>query len=155
MREPIEKSVLVPLPPAAAFDLFASGIDRWWPKASHSLSAGEGHPARRVTIEPRKGGRIAELRHDGAVVPWATVTEWRPGEALAFDWYVGRPEAEATQVRVTFTAAPGGTRVDLVHTGFGDALAAAARCESYRTGWDAVLGGCYCAAAARVAARAA
>lgn len=148
----IEKRLTVPLAPRDTFDLFTAGIDRWWPKDSHSLSASAGLPARRVTVEPRLGGRILEEAHDGATHPWGTITEWCPGEALAFDWYVGHPRAEATQVRVTFLPHEGGTRVDLVHSGFEARGAEAAEaCRRYRTGWDLVLGRCYGGACAAVA----
>ena len=41
MSAPIQKSVTVPLPADAAFDLFTRDIARWWP-AQHTQSAKTG-----------------------------------------------------------------------------------------------------------------
>lgn len=142
MADPVRKSVTVPLDRFSAFDLFANGIDRWWPKESHSLAAGRGEGDRtRVRTEPRPGGRIVETLPDGSEAPWATITRWEPGTALALDWHVGRELAEATRIVVTFTQGDAGTRVDLVHSGF-DALGpnAGAVSAGYDTGWEMVLG---------------
>ena len=64
--DPIRKSVIVPLDPAAAFDLFTRDIDRWWPKESHSLAAADGlGQEAHVRVEPRVGGRVIETGADG------------------------------------------------------------------------------------------
>ncbi len=44
--DPVEKSVVVPLHPVDAFDLFTMGLNDWWPVASHSLSAAGGDTPR-------------------------------------------------------------------------------------------------------------
>lgn len=153
MTDPIEKTVLVPLAPLDAFELFTTGMAGWWPLDSHSLSATrDGQTAADVVVEPRAGGRIIETKPDGSRADWATITAWEPGHRLAFDWYVGRDASEATQVSVTFLPAPGGTQVDLVHDGF-DRLGAAGTTmwTGYQTGWDMVLGACF-GGAARAAA---
>lgn len=141
---PIKKSLTVPLAPGDAFDLFTSGIDRWWPKDSHSLAARDGAGNRtRVRVEAREGGRVIETLPDGREAAWATVAAWVPGERFAMQWYVGRDEAEATFVDVRFAAINGGTLVELAHSGF-DVLGPAAGdiCANYTSGWDLVLGCC-------------
>lgn len=131
----IEKSLTVPLSPDAAFTLFTEGFDSWWPKETHSIAAGMGEIPPKVEIEPRKGGHIIETLPDGSTTRWGTITDWRPGEALSFDWYVGRSRDEATEVTVAFSRHEIGTYVQLTHRGFRAAEARA----GYHTGWDLVL----------------
>lgn len=154
--DPIRKGLIVPLPPAAAFELFTAGLDGWWPKASHSLSAatGDGDQAR-VRVEPRAGGRVIETRPDGTEAPWATVTLWEPGARFAMLWHVGRDPELATTVDVRFTAVDGGTRLDLTHSGFDvHGPRAGEMCANYTSGWDLVLGTRYAEACTRAAAAA-
>lgn len=141
MTDPVCKSVTVPLDRFAAFELFTAGMDRWWPKDSHSLSARDGNGAQAsVRVEPGAGGLVIETRADGSEAPWGTVTAWEPGLRFAVDWYVGRDPSQATRVEVTFTEIGAGTRVDLVHSGF-EVLGGEADTigEGYRSGWDLVL----------------
>lgn len=144
MTEPVEKSVLVPLSPQDAFQLFTDGMAQWWPLDSHSLS---GSREADVTVEPRTGGRIFETKPDGVRADWATITDWQPGAHLAFDWYVGRTPEDATQVSVGFIPMGNGTRVDLVHDGFDARMGGAEMRQMYHTGWDKVLVTCYGGAA--------
>ncbi len=136
MTTPVEKTVTVPLPPEDAFRLFTQGIDRWWPKDSHSTSAADGAAAQSVRVEPKVGGRILETRHDGAEAEWGRIHDWAPGERVRYSWYPGRSAEEATEVEVRFTADAIGCRIDLTHSGFA-ALSARA---TYDTGWTMVLG---------------
>ena len=138
---PVEKTLLVPLRPDEAFELFTDGMATWWPLDSHSMAAQTGQGAASdVTVEPRKGGRIYETMPDGSRSDWATITDWTPGARLAFDWYVGRDPSQATQVSVTFLPEGNGTRVDLVHDGFDRTDGGAVMRENYHSGWDMVLG---------------
>jgi uncharacterized protein YndB with AHSA1/START domain len=141
MIDPIRKTVTVPLTPDAAFRLFTEGMGDWWPGHTHSVSAAKDQRPREIKVSPGKGGHITEVKADGEPARWATITAYEPGSRFAFDWYVGQSEDEATQVEVTFTPVDTGTRVDLTHDGFdrwGEAAVASA--ESYRSGWDFVLG---------------
>lgn len=144
MTDPVEKTILVPLPPRSAFDLFTDGMGSWWPLESHSLS---GDAQANVTVEPQEGGRIFETKPDGTRADWATITEWQPGAFLAFDWYVGRDPAEATQVSIRFIASGNGTRIDLVHDGFDRLAGGAEMRQGYNSGWEMVLGARYHSAA--------
>lgn len=144
MTDRIHKTLRVPLDRQTAFDLFTRELGDWWPVDSHSLAAGSGERPTDVTVEPRAGGKITETLPDGTTADWATITDWRPGERLRVNWYVGRDPSEATDLTVDFTAEGDVTRVDLTHDGF-DRLGPSGEetCASYRTGWDTVLGTCY------------
>jgi hypothetical protein len=140
----IHKSIDVPLAPDQAFDLFTHGIATWWPGDTHSISAKDDQSPQDLTIEPQEGGQIWETTHDGTRTPWARITEWAPAERFSFNWHVGRPEDEATFVTVAFSRIDTGTRVDLIHGGFGNLVQnGATMAAGYRSGWDVVLGHCF------------
>ncbi len=142
--DPIRKTLTIPLPPADAFHLFTHGIDTWWPKDSHSLSANDGDLPQKIDIEPKKGGKITETKPDGTKAPWGRVTRWDPARAFGMDWHVGRPADQATQVLVVFSQVEAGTRIELTHSGFENLTTnAIATHAGYQTGWDYVLGQCY------------
>lgn len=134
----VRSSVTVALPRGDAFRLFTERIGAWWPLARHSVFAGE---ALTVTMEPRIGGRLYEATANGRTSDWGVVTTWEPVDRVAFTWHPGDDEALATLVEVTFIDAPdGGTRVDLLHTGwevYGDMAGSAA--AGYPAGWALVL----------------
>ncbi|MBK7973891.1 MAG: SRPBCC domain-containing protein [Deltaproteobacteria bacterium] len=135
---PVRKSVVVPLTPERAFRLFTEGLSTWWPLASHSISD---ERAASCGLEPCVGGAIYELRDDGERFAWGTVEVWEPPARFVMRWYPGRDAATGQQVEVRFSAAPGGTRVDLEHRDW-ERLAerAEAARTSYDGGWDLVLG---------------
>ena len=141
MIEPVRKTITVPLPPEAAFDLFTAGMWTWWPGETHSLSAMDKKSRpKHVEIEPRLGGRILETMENGDKHPWATITRWDPGAGFTLNWYVGRDEAEATMVDVTFAADGDGTKLTLVHSGF-EILGEGGQKsrDNYNSGWGPVL----------------
>ncbi|HEY7471082.1 MAG TPA: SRPBCC family protein [Gemmatimonadota bacterium] len=135
---PVRKSITVPWTPEAAFRRFTAGIAEWWPLATHGVS--ESAEAG-VAIEGRVGGRIVETGPDGAEHVWGTVTAWEPPRRVAFTWHPGRPADMRQDVSVAFHAADGGTRVELVHTGWEHLGEKAAKMRAgYNSGWDFVLG---------------
>jgi uncharacterized protein YndB with AHSA1/START domain len=134
---PVVKSVLVPCGPPAAFDAFTRDIHRWWPTTTHALNAPhESH----VAFDPHVGGRLFERGADGVEHAWGCVTAWEPPHRLAFTWHVGRSPDTAQQVELRFSAHPGGTRVELVHTGW-ERLGSegAGMREQYDRGWNLVF----------------
>jgi uncharacterized protein YndB with AHSA1/START domain len=135
---PVVKSLVVGLEPTAAFELFTTGLARWWPLATHSCA---GAAARDVAIEPRVGGRVIEYANDGSTAPWGTVLAWEPPHRFEMTWHPQTDSAQATRLEVRFSAAhEGGCRIELVHDGWqarGD-TAVAVR-ERYDGGWVAVL----------------
>ena len=144
---PLRFEIAVGLEPAAAFRLFTERIATWWPLPTHSLGGGR---AFTCFVEPRVGGRLAEVRDDGEESVWGTVLAWEPPQRLAFTWHPGRPATTAQQVEVRFEPAAGGTRVVLEHRGW-EALGAEAEAtrRNYEGGWAFVIGERYRAAAER------
>ena len=138
--EPIVKSVHVPLTPAAAFDLFTARMGTWWPVESHSVSAGQGAPSQSLTLDGGLDSELVEVKADGKREVWGKILEWVPGEAFRMTWHPGKLPAEATEVRVTFTASGGGTEVVLTHSGW-EALGdeGAKSRGGYNEGWVGVL----------------
>jgi uncharacterized protein YndB with AHSA1/START domain len=148
---PVISSVTVPLPPDDAFALFTGGMARWWPLATHSIAADtyEGAvTATNVRMGDGVGGRIVESTSDGNEYDWGEVLEWDPPRRLAFTWNPTLEERPYTHVAVTFAPAEGGTRVELVHTGWellgerGERMR-----RGYAEGWPIVLGRLVAAAA--------
>jgi hypothetical protein len=148
----IRKDIIVPVPPARAFNIFWSEIGTWWPLHSHSLSGMNGTAASGLRFEPRLGGKIIEVMADGSEAPWGVVTDWQPDRVIEFTWQLRRPPEQATRVRVTFGATQAGTRVTLVHSGW-DRLGeeASASRDTYDSGWIAVFVAAYGKAAAGAA----
>ena len=138
----VKKTVHVPIPPDAAFDLFTSRIDEWWPLETHSVSGNSDDldPAKGLEFEARLDGKVTEMLADGTPSHWATVTRWDPPAMFELRWHPGSAPDAATRVEVRFIDENGGTRVDLVHDGFeirGDA--AAKMHKGYNEGWVGVL----------------
>ena len=136
---PIRREILVAASADRAFDLFTERIGDWWPLARFGVY-GDGT----VGFESSSaGGRAIVERSGDRVSVWAEVTAWEPPESLAFTWHPGTDPAQATQVRVTFTADGDQTLVTVQHSGW-DALAdpdrAAAAAKEYGQGWPGVLG---------------
>lgn len=142
MNDPVVVEVAVKREPQMAFDLFARRIADWWPLTTHSLGASRSvNPAKTVILEPHAGGRIYEIAEDGSEEAWGTVTDWQPGEFIAFTWHVGRAPDLATRVSVHFRRGDaGGTLMTLTHDNWqalGDE-ASGVRAQ-YATGWHAML----------------
>ena len=71
---PVRKTVRVRAPIAHAFEVFTSGLTRWWP---HDHGVGK-KPIQKVLMEPRLGGRWLEMSEDGTETSVATITLWEP-----------------------------------------------------------------------------
>jgi uncharacterized protein YndB with AHSA1/START domain len=131
-------AVRVGAPPDAAFEVFTTGIDRWWPL--HAGFSHGGDRAQSIHLEARIGGRFYERFVDGDEFQVGEVVACEPPQRIVFTWR--SPDwAAPTEVEVTFTADQGGTRVEVEHRGFerigpgGDAAR-----EGYAGGWATVLG---------------
>jgi uncharacterized protein YndB with AHSA1/START domain len=118
---PVRKSVVVQATPQKAFDVFTTGIDRWWPK-SHGIGS---TPPKESIIEPYVGGRWYAKCEDGTDVTIGHVRVWQPGERLVVTWEISaawKPDARvafASEVEVRFLDDSNGrTRVELEHRNF-------------------------------------
>jgi len=134
---PLVFTLVVPCPPARAFDYFTRDIGRWWPLAGHSVGQDE---AVGVAFEQGVGGRLQETLRDGSTRLWGHVTTWVPGRKLSFSWHPGRDTASAQSVEVSFETHAGGTKVTLTHGGW-EALGtdAPAKRHQYQQGWPTVF----------------
>jgi hypothetical protein len=113
---PVRKTLSERATPARAFEVFASGMNRWWPRSHHT---GEGE-LKRVVVEPRAGGRWYEETSTGAEAEWGRVLAWEPPGRLLLAWQLGsdfKYRADLiTEVEVLFTdVGEGMTRVDFEH----------------------------------------
>lgn len=141
----VTHSVLVPLAPEAAFELFTTRFSDWWPNDSHHISDA---PKATAFLEPHEGGRWYERTEDGSECDWGFVREVaRPDRILLAwqltpDWKFDPDPAKATEVEVLFDAQEGQTRVTLEHRGFGvHGESGAAMRESVDSdgGWPSLL----------------
>jgi uncharacterized protein YndB with AHSA1/START domain len=81
---PVRKSLRVNTRQARAFEIFTAGLDRWWPK-SHFVGPSQ---VKKVTIEPRIGGRWYELGEDGTETTVGHVLAWEPPRRFAITWEI-------------------------------------------------------------------
>ena len=89
---PVRKTVRVKAPIAHAFEVFTSGLTRWWP---HDHGVGR-KPIQKVLMEPRLGGRWLEISDDGTQTSVATITLWEPPHRLVMLWQINanwKPDA--------------------------------------------------------------
>jgi len=115
----VRKSVTVKAPIAHAFEVFTSGLSRWWPP-NHGIGK---KPIAKVLLEPRLGGHWLEISEDGTETRVATIIHWDPPHRLIMLWQVNahwKPDATMrSEVDVRFTPeGANATRVELVHHKF-------------------------------------
>ncbi|MGA7327606.1 MAG: SRPBCC family protein [Rhodomicrobium sp.] len=116
---PVVKTIRVKAPIAHAFDVFTSGLTRWWPY-NHGIGK---KPIQKVMMEPRPAGRWLEISEDGTETTVATITLWDPPHRLVLLWQVNakwQPDKSMkSEVDVRFTAeGPNATLVELKHHKF-------------------------------------
>jgi hypothetical protein len=103
------KSVILPLAPAAAFDLFTRRIGEWWP------------PGRRHTQNPSseifllETGRFFERAPDGREVELGWVRYWDAPKRIVLDFFVATGPERPTEVEIAFAAHSAGAEVTVVH----------------------------------------
>lgn len=112
---PVRRSVRVNSSPARAFEVFTTGMTRWWLK-SHSISSS---PQKEVIIEPRPGGRWFERGEDGSECEWGRVLVWEPPARLVLTWQITAdwrfdPDL-VTEVEVRFAPDGPQTLIELEH----------------------------------------
>lgn len=111
-------SMNVAVPPATAFEVFTTELNRWWQPGL----AFRGYVAGELILEPHPGGRLFERRStevQSPVLERGRVLVWDPPTRLAFTWRAGNfAPHESTQVEVLFESNGNGTCVTLRHSGW-------------------------------------
>jgi hypothetical protein len=128
------KSVVLPLPPGAAFELFTGRISEWWP------------PDRRHTQDPTSeifllpSGRFYERARGGHEVELGRVRSWDVPSRIVLDFFIATGPDKPTEVEITFAADTGGTRVTVTHRPTAaSADLWAERAPRYERSWEVVL----------------
>ena len=101
-----------------AFDAFVDEIGLWWrPNDLFRFTTG---PPGCMAFEPRLGGQLTETDRQGRAFEIGRITEWAPGEKLAFTWRQASFAPEMfTEVEVRFEPVGDETRVTVEHSGWG------------------------------------
>lgn len=116
---PVRKSIRVNADQARAFDVFTSGLSRWWP-----CDKGIGKmPMKAAVMETRLGGRWYELSEDGVQTNVGKIVVWEPPQRFVMTWDINsqwQPDITvSSEVEVKFTAeGANATRVELEHRKF-------------------------------------
>jgi uncharacterized protein YndB with AHSA1/START domain len=116
---PVRKSIQVKASQSHAFDVFTSGLGRWWPT---DRTIGK-PPMNMAVLEPRLGGRWYELSQDGSQADVGRVLIWEPPHRFVISWDLNsswKPDTTvSSEVEVQFIAeGPHRTRVELEHRNF-------------------------------------
>jgi uncharacterized protein YndB with AHSA1/START domain len=115
---PVRKSLRVNAAPERAFEVFTSGLGRWWP-----LDHGIGKtPRKAVVMETRLGGRWYELAEDGTETNVGRITVWEPPRRFVMSWDINsqwKPDTTvSSEVEVQFLPDGNATRLELEHRKF-------------------------------------
>jgi uncharacterized protein YndB with AHSA1/START domain len=138
---PVRKSIRVNVNADRAFDIFTSGIGRWWPH-DHGIGKKPFTPV----IETRLGGRWYELAEDGTQTNIGKIVAWEPPTRFVVTWDINsqwKPDTTvSSEVEIKFI--PDGanaTRVELEHRKFEQmgAEPGEAMRKSVDGGWPAML----------------
>ena len=116
---PVRKSIRVNASPSHAFEVFTSGLGRWWPR-----DKGIGKlPMKAAVMEARLGGRWYELAEDGTQTNVGKIIAWEPPHRFVMTWDINgewKPDTTvSSEVEVKFIPdGANGTRVELEHREF-------------------------------------
>jgi uncharacterized protein YndB with AHSA1/START domain len=139
---PVRKSIRVHSSQAHAFEVFTSGLDRWWPRKATIGKA----PMKIVAMETRLGGRWYELAEDGSQAEVGKVLLWEPPHRFVISWNINahwKPDsAVGSEVEVRFVPdGPNATLVELEHRKFElmGAEAGASMRKDVDGGWPGML----------------
>jgi uncharacterized protein YndB with AHSA1/START domain len=116
----VKRSVTVRCDPVTAFEVFTTRMGSWWPLDVHSIAVERetGRQAVDVLFESFVGGEVAEVTEHGARGHWATVLAIEPPHRLVLAWQPNADRPTHTELELRFTAADGGTLVELEHRGW-------------------------------------
>lgn len=129
----VERSVIVPLAPDAAFALFSERIDGWWPPERRHLSGS----ASTIALS---AARFFERDATGREVELGAVRSWEPPHRIVLDWYPGTGPDHPTEVEILFLPVATMTRVEVRHrAGPRSEDLFPLRAPRYATSWELVL----------------
>jgi uncharacterized protein YndB with AHSA1/START domain len=115
---PVRKSIHVKASQAHAFEVFTSGLGRWWPR-DHTLSR---RPIKAIVMQTELGGYWYEETEDGACTNVGRIILWQPPERFIITWDINsqwQPDTTvSTEVEVQFIAEGDITRIELEHRHF-------------------------------------
>ena len=116
---PVRKSIRANASQAHAFEVFTSGLDRWWPRKA-SIGAS---PLKSNVLEPRLGGYWYQVGEDGSRADVGKILVWEPPHRFVMSWDINsnwKPDTTvSSEVEVRFLAdGPDATRVELEHRKF-------------------------------------
>jgi len=115
---PVRKSLRVDARPEHAFEVFTSGLGRWWPP-DHGIGK---TPRKAMAMETRLGGRWYELAQDGTETNVGKIVVWEPPRRFVMTWDINsqwKPDTTvSSEVEVQFIADGSATRVELEHRKF-------------------------------------
>ena len=139
---PVRKSIRVNASRAHAFEVFTSGLGRWWPR---DMGIGK-LPMKSAVMETHLGGRWYELGEDGSEINVGKIIVWEPPERFIMSWDINsqwKPDtAVSSEVEVRFIAdGATATRVELEHRKFErmGAEAGESMRKSVDGGWPGLL----------------
>lgn len=128
------KSVLLPLQPAAAFELFTTAISDWWPASSRHTN----DPASVVLLSAEAG--LVERASDGHEIVLGKVLAWEPPGRILLDFFIATGPEQPTAVEIRFQLEGGGTRLTVVHRPKPESEALwDGRVARYERAWERVL----------------
>jgi hypothetical protein len=130
----IVKSVVLPLPSTAAFQLFTQKISAWWPAdRRHSQD-----PASEIFL--LESGRFYERARDGREVELGHVRSWDFPNRILLDFFIATGPEQPTEVEITFAALGQSTQVTVMHGPKPSSeVLWTQRAPRYEQSWDAVL----------------
>jgi uncharacterized protein YndB with AHSA1/START domain len=116
---PVRKSILVRATQAHAFEVFTSGLGRWWPR-DHGIGK---LPLKSAIMETRLGGRWYEVAEDGTQTNVGKIIAWEPPSRFVMTWDINsqwKPDTTvSSEVEVRFVSeGANATRVELEHRKF-------------------------------------
>ena len=139
---PVRKSIRVNASQADAFDVFTSGLGRWWPR---NMGIGR-MPMKAPVMETRLGGRWYELAEDGSQATVGKIIVWEPPQRFVMTWEINsqwKPDSTiGSEVEVRFIAdGANATRVEVEHRKFEQmgAEAGASMRKDVDGGWPGLL----------------
>lgn len=137
----VSHAVEVPLDAQKAFELFTTGINRWWKRGTYYWN--DRDRARGLRFEPRVAGRCIEVYDEatGEGFEIGRILVWEPGRRLEYSWReTDWGPDEKTHVAVRFEPTPTGTRVTIVHSGWETVKNGEEQSRGYRMGHEELLG---------------